>query len=129
MDLTPGAIPRTILLVDDDPHIRFLLASSLERHGYRVLVAKSGLHALEVSRRYEGPIDVLLLDVLMPGMSGVELAAQFLPMRPDTRILLMSDSDLALGALADHGGLEYIPKPFSTDTLLTRVHGLLRVRS
>src|SRR2546421_4415742 len=79
-----------VLLADDELIVRSLARSVLVRAGYKVLDATDGEHALEVSRGYPGSIDVLLTDVKMPKMSGLELSAQVTEERPGIKILFMS---------------------------------------
>src|ERR1700758_3807795 len=69
-----GTTPETILVVDDEPGVLDLVKVILSRQGYKILVADSGPRALEVCERHGGAIDLLLTDVMMPGMSGVALA-------------------------------------------------------
>jgi len=80
----------TILLVEDEQMVRNLTRDSLKMHGYTVLEARNGEEALLISRQHEGPIHLLLTDVVMPGLSGRELAQQLVTMRPATQVLYMS---------------------------------------
>ena len=75
----------TILLVEDEPALRVVATTILEKQGYRVLVAASGAEALELSARTSGAIDLLLTDVVMPKMSGVELAELLVASRPSLK--------------------------------------------
>ena len=117
----------TVLLVEDDPGVRALTRSVLKRAGYHVLVASDGQGALALGSSHAGPIDLLLTDVVMPGLSGIEVARWFADTRPNTRVLLMS-------GYADHPALRRQPvpleasqlqKPFSTATLCTAVRQTL----
>src|SRR5690348_17916580 len=81
---------KTILVVDDEDKLRDILKIGLTRHGFSVLEAGSGEAALQLCQDYQGPIHLLLVDVVMPGMSGVELAPRVLTSRPDTKVILMS---------------------------------------
>ncbi len=88
----------TILLVDDETHVRELVAQLLQASGYTVLAAADPAAALELSDRHPGPIDLLLTDVMMPEMSGQELCQRLMNLRPRTRVLYMSGyADEALG--------------------------------
>ena len=80
----------TILLVEDDPQVRSLTRTMLTRLGYRVLEAESADEALSIASRYEGPLDLLLTDLVMPRMNGTDLARQMQTARPGVRVLYMS---------------------------------------
>ena len=113
-DVLPGDGPPTILLVDDDDQIRMLLYIQLEKFGYRVLSMSNGRDALLACRQYTNSIALLLTDVQMPYMSGVELAAQAALCRPEMSVLLSSGSCLSPDeqALADCYGWTFMAKPF-----------------
>ncbi|HMH75900.1 MAG TPA: response regulator, partial [Candidatus Udaeobacter sp.] len=81
---------RTILVVDDDPWVRVLARDVLAGEGYRVLEASDGQDAIRVAAEHPGPIHLLLTDVVMPQMSGPELAKRLVRSRPETKILCMS---------------------------------------
>jgi CheY-like chemotaxis protein len=117
----------TILLVEDETVVRQLVAEILENAGYTVLPAADGPSALELLRRHSDPINLLLTDVVMPGMSGPEVAAAVTSMRPGTEVLYMSGyTDSAIG---HHGvlepGIAFLQKPFSADDLTRKVRSLL----
>jgi CheY-like chemotaxis protein len=117
----------TILLVEDETVVRQLVAEILENAGYTVLPAGDGPSALELLRRRSDPINLLLTDVVMPGMSGPEVAAAVTSMRPGTEVLYMSGyTDSAIG---HHGvlepGIAFLQKPFSADDLTRKVRSLL----
>ncbi len=117
----------TILLVEDERPVRRLVKRILDQHGYRVFEAENGLEALDVSRSHEGPIDLVITDVVMPKMNAGELIERLEQERPDTPVLLMSGYlDDAIGRY----GIEVqrnqlLDKPFSEDELLSKVRGLL----
>jgi CheY-like chemotaxis protein len=127
---TPTAPERgdeTILLVEDEAVERQLVAEILETTGYAVLQASDGPSALELLRRDSYPIDLLLTDVVMPGMSGPEVAHAVTTMRPGTHVLYMSGyTDSAIG---HHGvlepGIAFLQKPFSAQDLTSKVRVLL----
>jgi len=81
---------KTILFADDDGHLQKFVAALLKRCGYKVIVAANGKDALQKARGFDGVIHLLLSDVDMPGMTGIELAIQLNQERPDTKILLIS---------------------------------------
>ncbi len=115
----------TILLVEDEVFVRQATGEALESAGYRVLMAGSGTQALDARRRFP-PVDLLLADLVMPGISGHELARQFAILCPQVRILLMSGyaEQLALCKLSPYCE-EYLAKPFSIQVLLRRVREAL----
>jgi CheY-like chemotaxis protein len=87
-----------VLLVEDAADIRELIAESLERWGYQVLVASGAQAALEFARPHPGPIELLLTDIVMPEMNGLMLAQQLTAIRPEARVLYMTGHALdALG--------------------------------
>ena len=82
--------PKTVLLVDDEAAIRTMLCQALQRNGFTMLEAESGPAAIELTRRESCPIDVLVSDVVMPGMNGIELARELCAERPGLRVVLIS---------------------------------------
>ena len=119
---------KIILLVEDQAFVRNVIAEVLESAGYKLLLAASAAEALEACRMCSEPVDLLLADIVMPGVSGRELATQFKLLRPQAEIVLMSgDSEqLAVLEFASRGD-SYIPKPFSACMLLKTVHEVLRM--
>ena len=123
----PGSGNETILLVEDEPVVRHLVAEILETSGYTVLEAGDGPSALELLRRHSGAMHVLVTDVVMPGMSGPEVAQSVTSMRPGTQVLYISGyTDSAIG---HHGvlepGIAFLQKPFDADDLNRKVRSLL----
>jgi CheY-like chemotaxis protein len=117
----------TILIVEDDPALRMLAVELLEGSGYTLLQAENGSVALEMARSYEGSIDLLATDVIMPGISGPGLAVEFLKQRPKTKVLYISGYT---GEFAVHQGVlrtgaALLSKPFSRNTLLNKVRDVL----
>lgn len=121
----PQGGSETILLVEDEEFVRQVAAEVLESAGYRLVIAGSGIEALEAYRSC-GPVDLLLADVVMPGMSGRELAAEFESLHPRARVLLMSGY---AEQLSSSNGRNYLAKPFSIDMLLKRVREVLESKS
>ena len=122
--MTPAAFPQadaTILLAEDEPKVRLYTQRILERQGYTVLPAADGKAALEVARRHEGKIDLLLADIIMPVMGGGELAREFATARPGVPVLCMSGYTDQLLPPPEH----LIQKPFTAAALLSRIHELL----
>ena len=115
-----------ILLVEDEAFVRKVAAEILELAGYRLVIAKSAAEALEIHLKCSEPVDLLLADVVMPGMSGRELAAEFEGSYPRTRVLLMSGYTEQL-ALHESSlcRAKYLAKPFSRQVLLRKVRDVL----
>jgi PAS domain S-box-containing protein len=113
----------TVLVVEDESWVRSLVRQCLERHGYTVLEAEHGVDALHILDRYQGPIDLMITDVVMPKMNGVELAAHLEEERPSTRILFMSG--YTDHAIFDEDVIDleksFLQKPFTVDDLAGRV--------
>ncbi|MFP6641862.1 MAG: response regulator, partial [Myxococcota bacterium] len=99
----------------------------LEELGYRVLAAENGEHALELIRQYEGDIDLLLTDVVMPGIQGPQLAAHFSRIRPDVPVLYVSGyTDPKILVDLDLGDRRaFLQKPFTRDGLQNKIQELL----
>jgi nitrogen-specific signal transduction histidine kinase/CheY-like chemotaxis protein len=119
---------RTILLVEDYRRVRELARKVLTRQGYRVLAAASGDEALEIVRAYSGSVDVIVTDVVMPGLSGPELVARVQELRPGIPVLYISGD--ARGALSVQGledeGVAFLQKPFTPAALAQKVGELAR---
>lgn len=118
-----GTMPRgsateagTCLLVDDEPAIRELCAEFLRSRGWNVLEAGDALSALEASRNHPDPIDLLISDIVMPGMSGVDLATRIQVERPGIGVVLITG--YAPDASAVPEGIQVLPKPFSRGQLI-----------
>ena len=117
---------RTILLVEDDAQIRSIVAGLLVRHGHRVIDVANGEDAVEVIGSEQDVIDLLVSDILMPGINGNEVAAEMAKQRPMTKILLMTGyADSAVLLAAQDAGRELLNKPFTPEQLLIRVGELL----
>jgi CheY-like chemotaxis protein len=118
--------PETILLVEDEGFVRKVTAEVLASAGYRVVIADSSADALVAYRRLSVPVDLLLADIVMPGMSGRDLAAEFESLCPRARVLLMSGYAGQLAScLLSPCGKTYLAKPFSARTLLIKVREVL----
>jgi hypothetical protein len=117
----------TILLVEDSDVVRDVIANMLESGGLTVLQASGGEEALALARRGDVPIDLLLTDIVMPGLTGVELADRLERERPDMRILFMTgyaeEVVVNEGILGKHR--ECIGKPFTRKQITTRVRKIL----
>ncbi len=117
----------TILLAEDESSLRTLTRNTLELCGYKVLEAKDGIEALEVSDRYKGPIDLLLTDMVMPGMGGRALAQELTRRRPEIRLAYMSGyTGQAVGSQGpvDPGSV-FLLKPFTRELLTRKIREAL----
>ena len=121
----------TILVVDDEADVCELARDCLVAAGYRILEARDGEEALRVAEDHTEPIHLLLTDVIMPGLNGVELAGRLARQRPDTKVLYMSGFAV-VGAQTEQlsgPGLQpgdpILPKPFSTEALTRKVREVL----
>jgi PAS domain S-box-containing protein len=128
---TPGPQPaggnETVLLAEDDAPVRGVMAQALEEKGYQVLSASDGPMALEVARGHRAQVHLLVTDLVMPGMTGRELATALLQERPDLRVIYMSG--YADEAVVRHGvleeGVNYLQKPFGPVDLARKVREVL----
>jgi PAS domain S-box-containing protein len=119
--------PGTILLAEDEPQVRRLAERALLRGGYQVLVAQNGQEAVEQSRLFEGTIHLLLTDVLMPVMGGVQAADIIRSERPETRVLFVSGySEDALFREGTESTVNFLNKPFTPADLDKKVREVLQ---
>jgi len=127
--IDPARGHETILLVEDEPAVRGLVHETLRLHGYTVLEARHGIEALLTSTKYVGSIHLLLTDVVMPQMSGPEVAEKILTVRPGIKVLYMSG--YPDHPVFDQGGVSretgFLPKPFSPHVLAKKVREVLDV--
>jgi two-component system cell cycle sensor histidine kinase/response regulator CckA len=118
----------TVLLVEDEESVRQLVRETLEGKGYKVLEAEHGEAALRTASDYHGPIDMLITDVVMPGMSGRELAKQLSASDPGIKVLFLSgyteDAVVHQGVL--EAGTAFLQKPFTLQMLSRKVREVLR---
>jgi CheY-like chemotaxis protein len=141
-DLTPPASSQTILVVDDEPTVTTLCKTILQQAGFSVLAADSSSEALKICTQHEGPIDLLLTDVILPPpgfqlasssnqfphVHGHDLAVRALRIRKDLRVILISgniDKDLA-GYGIRRGSVPFLPKPFESQALVALVRQTLQ---
>lgn len=121
--------PRTVLLVEDEHSLRKLTRGTLVEAGHSVLEASDAFQAFEIAKQANFAIDLLLTDVVMPGMSGRVLADKLTAVRPDIQVLYMSG--YTDGAVATHGvlesGISILRKPFTRDELTKCVDEVLRL--
>jgi CheY-like chemotaxis protein len=118
----PGG-SETVLLVEDSNPLRELAREFLEKGGYTVLEAPDGIEAAHVAQSFEAPIHLLLTDVVMPGMSGHDVAKRLKLSHPEAAVLYMSG--YTDDAIVHHGvldeGVVLLPKPFTRDSLMRKV--------
>ena len=123
----PAHGSETILLVEDEAGIRKMVRQALAGSGYKVLEARHGKHAIQICEQHKGPIHLLVTDVVMPEMSGPEVARCLASSRPDMKVLFLSG--YADEAVQRHGllapGAAFLPKPFTPDALASKVREVL----
>lgn len=119
----------TILLVEDDPSVRTLVRDELRKLGYRVLEAKNGVEGCLLATQQTGLVQLLLTDVVMPGMGGRELAQHLSVIKPDLRTLFISGymDDIGIMAGQEEGTSSFLQKPFTPEVLARAVRNLLDV--
>lgn len=117
----------TVLLVEDEDQVRGVAEAILRRGGYFVLVARNAGEALLTCEQFTQPIRLLLTDVVMPQMSGVQLARRLTKERPDMRVLCMSGftDEAALRHGLIDSGLAFVQKPLTPESLLRAVRDVL----
>lgn len=118
----------TILLAEDEPSVRRFLRTILSRDGHAVLEAENGRIGAELAAQFDGPIDLVVSDVLMPELGGPDMIREVRRTRPTVRVLFISGyTDLQSLADDDAGAsrTRYLPKPFSTGQLMEAVRGTL----
>jgi len=122
--------PETVLLVDDEPQVRAVIRDVLELRGYTVLEAGDAVEAAKVEAGVAGPIHLLLTDVMMPGLSGPDLARRLTPRRPRMKVIYMTAFSL-VDIQNQQIGLErdvpILAKPFRVDALTKKVREVLEV--
>jgi two-component system cell cycle sensor histidine kinase/response regulator CckA len=125
-----STLRKTILVVDDEPEIRKLVSAMLTPHGYNIILADTGEQAVKSFRKQSKDIDLLLTDVVAPGMAGPTLADQLTELKPDLRVLFMSGYDnrqVVQRYVVEKGSL-LLAKPFTLKQLKEKVEEALRSR-
>jgi len=118
----------TVLIVEDEAGIRQVMKRTLERHGYTVLVAACASDAIEMAESCAGGIDLLLSDVVMPDISGSQLAQRIVGIQPAIRVLYVSGFPNRIGVDIEMGSrASFLPKPFAPAALLQKVRACLTI--
>ena len=118
---------KTILIVDDEPEIRKLVGAMVNQFGHAALTADSGEHALVVYKNHKGPIELLITDVVQPGMSGPMLADKLTALQPDLKVLYISgyDNTHLVQKYVVERGHALLAKPFTTEELQREMRKIL----
>jgi CheY-like chemotaxis protein len=114
-----------VLLAEDEETIRRLVSEVLERSGYEVFTAPNGDEALRLLEEHGGEIDLLITDVIMPGMGGPDLARAAVLIKPSLRVLFTSGYTSEPDKAFDDPEVEFIGKPFSPQALVAKVQEVL----
>ncbi len=123
-------VNETILLVEDEDALRFLTRNMLERFGYKVFEARDSVEACAVSANQKSSIDLLLTDIVMPGMNGRDLADRLVSERPDMKVVYMSGyTGQGIGERVLPPGSYFLSKPLSRENLATKVREALQRES
>ncbi|MFH2129595.1 MAG: PAS domain S-box protein [bacterium] len=130
-ELTSVFGTETVMVVEDEPMVRALACETLKAHGYTVIEAESPKRGLQLASEFEGPIQLLLTDVIMPDMNGREFHEKLAARRPDTKVLYMSG--YTDNVIAHHGvleeGIHFLQKPFTVHDLTHKVRRVLDMSS
>lgn len=114
-------------MVEDDKTVRTLACTLLSQHGYRVIEAFSGEHAVAMADQHHGELDLLFTDVIMPGINGHQLYQLLQEQQPNLKVLFASG--YTANIIAKHGvleeGVNFLSKPFNLQALLTKVREVL----
>ena len=120
-------IARTVLVVEDDDSVRIPTSEFLKMEGFKVLQARTGSEAIHVVQRNRSPLDLLITDIVMPGMGGPEVAEKLIEMHPDLKVLYMSGDVEKAAPWNDSAksGHAVLQKPFRLNMLNDKIHDLL----
>jgi two-component system cell cycle sensor histidine kinase/response regulator CckA len=123
----PDTGPKTILIVDDEPEVRKLVAAMVTQFGHQAITADSGEHALALFKKHGNHVDLLVTDVVAPGMSGPMLADKLAAVQPDLKVLYISgyDNTHVVQTYVVDRGHELLTKPFTVKELEAKMHDLL----
>ncbi|HVP45274.1 MAG TPA: response regulator [Bryobacteraceae bacterium] len=117
----------TVLVLDDEPEIRKIVSTVLTSKGYTVLTADGGENAIKAFQKHKQPLDLLLLDVVSPGMSGPMVADRITELQPGLRVMFMSgyDHTKVVRHYVVDKGFALLTKPFTADQLVKKVREVL----
>lgn len=123
-----GEDKKTILVVDDEPEIRKLVAAMVSGAGYVAITADSGEHAMTLFKKLKEPLELLITDVVQPGMSGPMLADKLTVLQPDLKVLYISgyDNTHVVQKYVVEKGHALLPKPFTVEDLRKKVDQMLQ---
>jgi two-component system cell cycle sensor histidine kinase/response regulator CckA len=126
----PAGDGETILVLDDEPDVRKLVATMLSSNGYTVLTAANGESAIKTFKKSKRPVDLVLLDVVSPGLSGPMVAERLTELRPGLRVLFMSgyDSTNVVQRYVVDKGHALLTKPFTERQLAKKVREVLHAK-
>jgi two-component system, cell cycle sensor histidine kinase and response regulator CckA len=118
---------KTILVVDDEPEVRKLVGAMVTQFGHHALTADSGEHALTIFKKHGAPIDLLVTDVIAPGMSGPMLADKLSALQPDLKVLYISgyDNTHVVQKYVVEKGHALLSKPFTVEEMKSKVREML----
>jgi|SRR5579883_346279 len=118
---------KTILVVDDEPEVRKLVGAMVGQFGYTVMTADSGEHAITLYKNNKGPIDLLITDVIAPGMSGPMLADKLTELQPNLKVLYISgyDNTHVVQKYVVEKGHALLTKPFTVEEMKAKVQEML----
>jgi two-component system cell cycle sensor histidine kinase/response regulator CckA len=124
---TPAAASETILFVEDDVAIRSIIRQVLLANGFVLLEAGGGAEALALAEQFRNPIQLLLSDLSMPQMNGMELAERLAPLHPETKVLFLSgyEGGILPGDVAPPEDIPFLQKPFKNEVLLQKIRAIL----
>jgi two-component system cell cycle sensor histidine kinase/response regulator CckA len=124
---TPDATGKTILVLDDEPDVRQLVSAILASNGYTVLSADNGENAIKIFEKRKQPVDLLLLDVVSPGLSGPMVAERLTELQPGLRVLFMSgyQNTSVVRRFVVEKGFALLKKPFTAEQLAKKVREVL----
>ena len=122
-----AATGKTVLVLDDEPDVRKLVSAILISHGYTVLTADNGENAIKTFKKRKQPVDLLLLDVVSPGLPGPVVAERLAGLQPGLRVLFMSgyDATSVVRRYVVEKGFALLKKPFTPDELTKKVRDVL----
>jgi DNA-binding response OmpR family regulator len=124
---TSSSLPRTVLLVEDEPPLRLAVGKMLRRRGFKVFEAGDGFAAISLLRANADKIDLILLDLTIPGAASDEVVAEAAQVRPDIRVILTSaySRGMVKGTASAPQVRSFIRKPFRMEELLEAIKGVL----